>query len=367
MKNIRVIGLVSAVLAVLLCAVSIYIAFSNKKDEFDPNMKPMVWVDFGDWKGVWCRAEYMDRIRKSWEVVPWDALTKGPNPRYRQLRAIHEHASNRMGKICATINGGEFKCDDANNAPAVSMGAVLSNGKLVVGSSVIKNSLMTEGIVAFNTTGSDIYMDTLDGRNHEPAKGPYADTAFKRYNIPYLSLIQGNSGQQKQKLIKPLFGPYQHGKLAHFILMHNGKVIPKVGSSKTGAASSRSILVLGKPRLCVFKEKNGKLVAKHGRDMLLLVYHTDKGCLIDDVRKFIDNQTNTKDQSRGVLRQSLNRMLKSAGQRFSIDSVMMLDGGSSSQVHYSDNGGSSYGNLTDDVRLSPRPIPDYIRLEADWR
>ncbi len=360
------ITLLSAVCVVVICAV-LYVTTIGKA-HVDPNMKPIVWVEFGDWKGVWCRAEYMNRIRKSWEVVPWDAQTKGQNPRSQQYRTINTDALPKAGKIRATINGGEFKCDDANNAPAVSMGAVLSKGKLVVGSSVIKNSLMTEGIVAFNSTGSDIYMDTLDGRKADQAKGPYADTAFKRTNTPYLSLIRDKSNLQKKKLIKPLFGPYQHGKLAHFMLMHNGKVIPKAGGNTTGHASSRTIIVLGKPRQYMVREKDGKRVTKRGRDLLLLVNHnTDKGCLIDEVRQFIDNLTSAKDASRGVLRQELNKMLKSGGQEFSIDSVMMLDGGSSSQVHYSDHLTSHhYGNITDDVRLSPRPIPDYIRLEADW-
>lgn len=333
----------------------------------DPNIKPMVWVEFGDWKGVWCRAEYMDRIRKSWEVVPWDAKSMDQNPRTRQTTAINDDASHRKDMIRATINGGEFMCDDEHNEPAHSMGAVLTHGKLVIGSSVIKNSLMTEGIIAFNTTGSDIYMDTMNGQHQQPSKGPYADTAYKRYNTQYLTLIQGRNNRTKQKLIKPLFGPYQHGKLAHFMLMYNGLVIPRANSKKTGAASSRSILVLGKPRLCVFTDKHGKLVSKRSRDMLILVNHnTDKGCLIDEVRQFIDNRTDNANPSLGVLRQSLNKMM--VHKDFSIDSVMMLDGGGSSQVHYTDNQISHhYGNLTDDVRVSPRPIPDYIKLEADWK
>ncbi len=367
MKNRRVISLCSAAFVVIICVVW-YAVSAYRTAHADPNMKPIVWVEFGDWKGVWCRAEYMDRIRKSWEVVPWDAKTKGISRRSQQYKAINSDALPKAGKIRATINGGEFMCDDANDAAAHSMGAVLTHGAVVVGSSVIKNPLMTEGIVAFNTTGSDIYMDTLNGWKNDPTKGPYADTTFKRYYTPYLSLIRGKSELQKQKLIQPLFGSYQHGKLAHFMLMHDGQVIPKAGGNTTGHASSRTIMVLGKPSLCVFKEKDGKQVTRRGRDMLLLVNHnTDTGCLIDEVRQFIDNRTGPKGSSRGVLRQEVNKMLRAGGRNFSIDSVMMLDGGSSSQVHYCDHLTSHhYGNITDDVRLSPRPIPDYIRLEADW-
>ncbi len=328
------------------------------------NTKPIVWVEFGDWKGVWCRAEYMELIHKQWVVAPWKKQNPKDTPRERQFRAICSDAAPKTGKIRVTINGGEFVCDDEHDGPAVSMGSVLSSGQVIVGHGVIKNRIMTEGMVAFNTTGSDIYADRMENDGQDPAKAPYANSKFKQYDVPYLSLLHEKDIDKLHNKIRPLFGPYQHGKIAHFMLMNNGQVIPKVRTSSTGHPSSRSIIVVGKPRMCDVKLANGRTERKVSRDMLLLVYHGPaEGGLIDDVRLFIDNNTDSSDSARGELRRDVNRLI--GRNVFSIDSVIMLDGGSSSQIHFSDGTTERhYGNLSGDNSLSPRPIPDYIRLDA---
>lgn len=355
------------------------------------DLQAIEWLPMsGGWSGAWCKADFMDVIQKSWNV----------SSKSDQMGEIATSYNTPLpGKIRVSMNGGAFK----NNGKdlkltyvglSVSMGVVkhgqvwhpsmlYPTSKLAIGTSVDGHPSMREGIVAFNSTGSDFEVKLLDhgysdGGDHldYPYNGFY--TPDPNYFMPYAydwKLIQtllkqyhakpseGTSEEAFNELAA-VFGPYEYGKIGDWILLKGSQLVGHATATIQG--DSQSVLVIGTNRTELGSGKSGK-------DMFMLT--CSGGVTIDNVRTFITTTLS------GGLHEYLETNHKITN--FTAESALLLDGGYSSQVYLSMQnhtlctlsnplGIYRYFNgpgviSAGGVACSVRPIPDYLYAEAEYR